>query len=449
VQVRISDHYQNARHTLEGDEDDVRQQLLNLYPHLLVQYGSKCSVDILVNALNNSQFASAAMVNSMAKSEQILTDGQGLHITRYPVETGVGQLHTLDDKIERCRAAAAFLAGFECSPEELRAAYIQTEDPELAALQAHRLPVTMLEDLRGILNATNLTKSEAQDAKVKFQKVEPTNQSSKEFVRIIQKASDDGEIEHFKLGDGKHNKGVLKAKDTDTHRSYILKPGSGPQNPIIGESDTAATQSQREAAFYSVGCAFGLNEFLSEAHLLLLDGQEYACIQFLTNNYKNLNDLKDQDPNLPKRLLSLYSNGTLHKWAAMDFILGNPDRHSGNIMASGETVKLIDHGSAFAGEHFDPAKDGRSFVPYYLRPGVDNFHSLSAEGKLRVLPRLNSENERKLRKWISDLSSQLMGQLISGYGIDPSPEIKRLQKLQQAISYQNADLAVLCCWVVG
>jgi hypothetical protein len=451
MQIIISDHYQNARHTLEGAEDDLRQQLLDLYPYLLVKFGNRCDIRILVDSLNKSQFASASVVDSLNKTEQVLSDGQGLHATHYTHDTAPGQLDTTDGKIEACAEAAAFLAGFRCTPEELRRAYLQTEDPELAALQAHNLPDTKLQDLRGIIAATGLKKSEGEaiEQKVKFQKVEGTSQSSQAFAKIIQQASDGGEIKPVKLGPGKHVKGTLKARDGVTHQSYILKPGSGEQNPIVGEADSAATQSQREAAFYSVTCAFGLGEYVPECHLLLLDGAEYACMRFLPHNYKNMNDLKAHDPNLPKRLLSLYNDGTLHKWATLDYVLGNPDRHSGNIMASGEKVNLIDHGSAFAGASFDPAKDGMSFVPYYLRPGVVGFGKLSTEGKLRSLPRLNSENERKFGKWLLDLSSQIIGKLVSGYGIDPTPEIKRLEKLQQACSYQNADLAILCCWVVG
>jgi hypothetical protein len=162
-----------------------------------------------------------------------------------------------------------------------------------------------------------------------------------------------------------------------------------------------------------------------------------------------MNDLKAHDPGLPKRLLSLYNDSTLHKWAAMDLVLGNPDRNAGNIMASGDKVKLIDHGSCFAGFKFDPAKDGISFVPYYLRPDVQGFTQMTTNDKLRSLPRLNAQNEAKLRRWILDLNPELMGQIMTQYGIDSGPEKDRLQKLQQALGYQTADLAVLSQWVVG
>ena len=118
-------------------------------------------------------------------------------------------------------------------------------------------------------------------------------------------------------------------------------------------------------------------------------------------------------------------------------------------MASGDAVRLIDHGSSMAGKSFDPAKDGMSFTPYYLRAGVSKFSKLSADEKLRRLPRLNSENEGKLRKWLLDLSPEILNQLLMQYGIDACPEMNRLERLQKAVAYQTADLAILSQWVVG
>ncbi len=65
------------------------------------------------------------------------------------------------------------------------------------------------------------------------------------------------------------------------------------------------------------------------------------------------------------------------------------------------------------------------------------------------MPRLNAENEKKVRKWLLDLDPGIMGQIIMQYGIDPAPEQKRLESLQQATSYQTVDLVILSAWVVG
>ena len=443
----VSDHYEDARHHIEGDANDIKSQLLTLYPWLLVKFGPHADISVLVDALNKSQGCTAKLFDSIKKSETA-ADGHGLHVIRYDQSTGHGQINTTDSLIEAAREAGAFLAGYPCEDKEMRQALLQADgDPYQAALLAHNLPISSLPDLMAVLSVS-LKKTEEEDKKVSFEEVTPTTESSKDFAEIVKKANDSGEIEHVKLGVGKHNKGILRARDLETHKNYILKPGSGVQNPVIKETDSEASQSQREAAFYALALAWGLGEYVPETHLLLLDGTEYACMVMLPLAFKNMNDLKAHDPNLPQRILFLYNNGTLHKWAAMDFVFGNPDRHAGNLMASGDTVKLIDHGSSFAGDGFTPATDGISFVPYYLRPGVFTWSKLTTDEKLRKLPRLNSKDEKDLRDWLLDLNIDVIKTILNTYGIEAEPTQKRLERLQHSLSYQSADLAILSAWVV-
>jgi hypothetical protein len=452
MRLIVADHYENARHEIEGDENDIKSQLLDLYPWLLTKFGPHCDIKILVNALNKHQATTARIFDDMAKAERYLapshiSDGTGMHVIRYDQDDKHGQIATTDNQLEACRAAGEFLAGHPCTDKEMRQALLQEDgDPIMAAIVAHGLPITCVEDMKAVLE-TALNKSE--EEAVRFKDVTATTTSAKMYAEAVKKASDAGEIRHVALGRGKHNHGMLMAKDPETHRAYILKPGSGKQNPILGETESGSSQSQREAAFFAIAQSWGLGEDMPEAHLLLIDGNEYACMRMLPRVFKNFNDLKQQDPDLPRRLLALYNDGTLHKWATMDYVLGNPDRHSGNLMASGDKVKLIDHGSSFAGDKFAPAKDGMSFVPYYLRPGTEVFNKLSTEDKLRKLPRLNPQNEVKFRKWLLDLSVQTLGNIMTQYGIDSSPERDRLERLQASTAYQNADLAILSCWVVG
>ena len=449
MQLIVVDHYENTRQHFLGTEEDIKDQIFNEYPWLLFQFGSQCPLETLVTALNESQHSSAKLVDSLSKSYEEFRDtesqGDGLHNIRYPQGTRHGQLSTEDFDLEACRAAAAFLAGKECSDSDLRNALLETDgDNELAALMAHNLPETSLKELRAVLGAS-FCKSEIKDNSVRFKEVIAATESGEKFAQIVEAASKYGEIFPITLGEGKHSKGVLRAKDPETYESYLLKPGYGKQNPSLGENETGATQSQREACFYAVASAWGLDDTVPECHLLLLDGKEYACIKMLNSSYKNFNDLKAQDPNLPKRLLSLYNNGALHKWAAVDFCLGNPDRNAGNIMASGDKVKLIDHGSAFAGASFS-IKD--AFVPYYLRAGIKQLNKLTVTEKLRIMPRLNEENEALFKKWLLGLSKDILHQLVTKYGIDAAPEITRLERLQAATSYQTAELAVLSAWVI-
>jgi hypothetical protein len=134
----------------------------------------------------------------------------------------------------------------------------------------------------------------------------------------------------------------------------------------------------------------------------------------------------------------------------MDYILANPDRNAGNIMFRDGHVKLIDHGSALAGIDFNPAFDNHAFVPYYLRVFASGgFGKMTPEQRLKALPRLNAEGEKKLSEWIGRLNKEVLQKILIPYGIDPTPELARLELLKFACSVQSADLAVLSVWTIG
>jgi hypothetical protein len=74
---------------------------------------------------------------------------------------------------------------------------------------------------------------------------------------------------------------------------------------------------------------------------------------------------------------------------------------------------------------------------------------MTPEQRLKALPRLNVEEEKKLGEWIHRLDKAILQKLLIPYGIDPTPEIARLELLQFAVTIQAADLAVLSCWTIG
>jgi hypothetical protein len=164
--------------------------------------------------------------------------------------------------------------------------------------------------------------------------------------------------------------------------------------------------------------------------------------------FKNLNTLRAEDKTLPKRLFMLFElEGTVHKWAVLDYVLGNVDSHSGNIMARGDRVFLIDHGSAFAGKSFSPATDKYTFTPAYLRAlAPSNFKSLSSNEKLKALPRLHEDQAKKLGDWISGLDEKCLAEICYKYGIDPASEIDRSNNLKSMCGFMAPDMAVNSCW---
>lgn len=226
--------------------------------------------------------------------------------------------------------------------------------------------------------------------------------------------------------------------------------GGASPGPQAGVNESGASQAKREAAFYAVAQAWGLAEYFPEAHLLLIGGREYAALKLLGTSYEDLNAVRAADPGAPRRLFLLFRpDGTLHKWAALDAILGNADRNAGNVMVRGDKVKLIDHGSAFAGTGFAPATDRNTFVPYYLRAlAPSNFSQLAPHDRLHALPRLSTAAEPAFRAWLEALDPEGLAATLHRYGIDAGPAVARLHALRASAGHMAADLAVNSFWTL-
>lgn len=349
--------------------------------------------------------------------------------------------------------AARFLAGGHELPEErLReAAWEHDGDPEPAALRAYGLPVTgnMLAALRAHMQISKLRKDEIQA--VQAQEVVPIMATSQDAADGIRRAFKEHWVYPVQFG-GKHSKGTLLARDGHTGTVFLLKPGSGGQSPAAGAKDDPASQSRREGAFWAVAEQWGVGESLPRADLVSVDGREYAALHLLPWNYQTMLKRQEQDTSAPRRLLHPFmADGLLHKWAALDWVCGNPDRHAQNIMVGPESqVVLIDHGSAFAGEAFNPAYDRNSFVPFYLRAWAPSqFNGLSMQDRLRYMPRLNDEAAANFKEWLQGLSKERLAAVLHQYGINPQPSVERLSKLKELAAIKPADEAVNTAWVIG
>jgi hypothetical protein len=411
-------HLSNSRRVLyEGTEDQVKGALINDHKWLARKYGETGDINFYLRCLVSEQ---AYMVNLKKDPEQLQK----------------GYSNYLD----RCVSAASFLGNKDISPEEIRTALLITEDPEKAALHAADLPVDeeTIKQLRAILSTSDLSKSEQT-----FSTIENVSPSGHEVVEEIRLANSYGKISKIDLN-GVHSHGTLRADIPGTNRSYLLKKGSGPQSPAAGAKESASTQSQREACFYECSKMLGI-ENVPQAVVLLLDGQEFAAIRMLPDDYKTIGDMLTTDPIGVQRLLSMYSLD-IYKWATVDLILGNPDRHNSNIMARHNDVQLIDHGSAFAGNWFDPAHDKYSFIPYYLRYNNPDFGTQDAATRLKKAVRLNSSQETELQEWLKKMGP--IDDILTGYGIMHGPCQNRRARVLEAVKHSPADLAIMGCWIL-
>ena len=433
----------------EGSPKNLVEALVHAYPWVVPQIYSNIDLEDLVKVIDSSQICTAVIQDS------------DINLIKYDRDRGSNVLSQLlgeNVKLEEALAAASFMTGKTPPYEDIRHALVENEtDPEIAALQACGLEgnIEEIEALRAILRASrpNLNKGEAsgEDSPVKIEKVEAVLKDGIPFAEAVERASKDGFLRHVYVGKGKHVKGTLSALDKKNDETYLLKCGSGPQNPAAGMNESGVSQSKREVAFSAIASAWGLGEYVLDCQLLLLDGEEYTCMPMLPLGYENFNTIRSNDATYPKRFFMLFQlEGTVHKWATLDYVLGNADSHSGNIMALGDKVVLIDHGSAFAGKDFSPATDKYTFTPAYLRAVCpDNFSSMTSEEKLKVLPRVSQIQELKLRNWMFSLDDKILAEVCYRYGIDPSPELARLNLLKAMCLRHPADLAINSLWAGG
>jgi hypothetical protein len=346
--------------------------------------------------------------------------------------------------------AARFMANtVVVSDETFRLALLCYEhDLEMAALFAYNLPRTEASRaaLRTVMGLQNLRKDELDVAAIPRQ-VEAVFPEGQEFAAALQRAFGAGAIQSVKLG-GKHSKGTALAVDPKDHKKYLIKPGSGSTSPSAGVNEQLANQSRREVAFAQVARALGLGEYLPNAHLLRMDGHEVAVMELIPPTFRNLNQRRREPNFAPRAVFEPYrKNGELFKWAAMDMLLGNPDRHAGNAMIGPEgEVQLIDHGTSFAGFAFDPAADDKSFIPCYLRAwSSENFKALTPDRRLKLLPTADPHTAEAFSTWVEQVSEPQIVQILGQYGILHDPTAARLDALRAVAPEQRVEW-VLSFW---
>lgn len=425
MRIRITNHYRNTSQDYKVEAGEVREFFTEHFPWVATNQ----SLQEMLTEANDAQAYDVEVVDDVGKAESsgdVATDMLGVNIGR-----------------DRIFAAAFWLAGKPVDAVKVREARWQEDgDDERAALRAAGLDINTenLRSLKAVLDmGQDLRKFEGAPSKMKehdFQvepphDVQPGTDSAKRTAAAVARGFKAGSFKPVNLG-GKHSTNSAIVDDPETGKRYLLKPASGGVGPAAGIKEESASQARREAAFSHIAeDVFGLGNSVAGAELILLDGKEWAALDMLPLDWKNLDRARKADGHRVGRALNEYrTRGILHRWAVMDFVLGQADRHAGNLMISpADDIKLIDHGSAFAGPDFDPGHDSKSFVPYYLRFTVSTgqFNSMDQASKLSHMPVVTESADQELRRWIHSLDSKRLTAELQRLGMRPDACAARLE----------------------
>lgn len=370
-----------------------------------------------------------------------------LHKNEYNVEP------FLDHDLEKDKifAAAKFMASNpEISENCIEDAIRECDgNYEEAALMAYGLEINEanLETLQLILNINEkFNKSEEDLNNLEVKTVYPEGQN---FVDIIKEAALCDEVKPINLK-GKHVKDSLLANDKSTGMRLLLKPGFGKNSPVRGTREEQASQSQREAGASQLAKIFGLEQYVPEVQLVNLNNKQYAAIKMFPEDYVTGDKMRKEHDFLLRSAMFKYLNeGLLHKWAIFHYIIGDGDAHGNNVLINEKgAVRLIDHGSAFANEQFDPGHDSKAFIPFYLRSWTSKgFSKLSPEEKLKYLPTINRQKSDELKEWVNSINYSDIVKVLVRYGINPRPTIERLAKIKDYSNMMDISELINKLWL--
>jgi hypothetical protein len=328
--------------------------------------------------------------------------------------------------------SARFLAK-ESTPKANRlqdALAIYEHNHILAALYAYGLP-TNDEFVAKIQSIMQLRVGELTKAAAEYQ-VKPLNIESREIAEYLQESFNTGQFESVHLK-GKYNEGSMIVVNNRTHNKWLLKPDQPHNSPASGVDQEPIGQSRREVINSKVAELLGIGNFVVSSDLVDINGKEYAAMEFFNSDYSGLHTRMTNGEDIKNILEPYRASGLLFKWAFMDYILGNTDRHGMNVMAdSYGNIKLIDHGSSLAGDEFDPANDPNSFIPYYLRAYSvhDNFRDLSPHDRYHRFPKGNYQLEHEFAQFVQSVSVEAIWQVLHNYGAKTEAVTHRVKELK-------------------
>jgi hypothetical protein len=243
--------------------------------------------------------------------------------------------------------------------------------------------------------------------------------------------------------------GAHLASNPISKQNVILKRASDHANQKErGHLDNGFNSAKREVLFHDMAHGyFGLGEHVPTTAGFSRDGEDYS-VQEMKSKAKHV-DLKDDvldkptqegenpfeaegqkelaDESHGKILNKLHDNGTLHKLALMDNIMGHHDRHGGNYMVEGDDkLHLIDNGTSFDYKNFDT-----NDYPAYLKHTEDS--------KIKGMGKDGTSLHPEAVKWLNSLDSDKAKEILAAQGHGPNSSVtqgflRRLQGMKNAVN---------------
>lgn len=178
-----------------------------------------------------------------------------------------------------------------------------------------------------------------------------------------------------------------------------------------GIDDRKMSIGQREVAYHNLAHQmFGLGDHVP--HIVLHNDDKGD--QFTVQQWHNNHEMGDGTQKMVKDLKRFHDAGHFPKMAVMDMVLGNVDRHMGNVVFDKKdgTPKFIDNGMSFVDTSQAP-------VPAYY---THKDYSHLFNGKITP----------EFTDWVKGLRPEKFKQLMDTHGVPPNAQDRALQRLEQA-----------------
>lgn len=200
-------------------------------------------------------------------------------------------------------------------------------------------------------------------------------------------------------------------------------------------SEDVFSTAHKEVAYFNCSRFFGLSNLIPEAAGDMNEGQYYSVAEWKHGT-------RPYDPRDREHFQPLIDDGTLHKAAIMNLVLGNVDRHGGNWLVKDNDLVLIDNGFSFGygGGAALPGSGGtiKPRLPRYLRILVDDdpgeLQEPDFENAIQAI-----DTPENVSRWIHSLSEERLTQLMEQSNVPENVIQQAVANLQKAKEQVEAD----------